>query len=137
LGRVSLVFPAWQESSIARTRAFTSLYLAATALAAICADRNDLFDELSRLPEVCCRLLSDYGALARKLGSDAALDRFYFLGSGPRYGLACEPSLKMKEMSLSHSELCSVASILTIPTIWTQWSNWMSSAPPERGWRRI
>ena len=32
------------------------------------------------------------------------LDRFYFLGSGPRYGLACELSLKMKEMSLSHSE---------------------------------
>ena len=31
-------------------------------------------------------------------------DRFYFLGSGPRYGLACELSLKMKEMSLSHSE---------------------------------
>ncbi len=31
-------------------------------------------------------------------------DRFYFLGSGSRYGLACELSLKMKEMSLSHSE---------------------------------
>ncbi len=33
-----------------------------------------------------------------------ALDRFYWLGSGPRHGLACELSLKMKEMSLSHSE---------------------------------
>jgi glucosamine--fructose-6-phosphate aminotransferase (isomerizing) len=26
------------------------------------------------------------------------------LGSGPRYGLACELNLKMKEMSLTHSE---------------------------------
>jgi glucosamine--fructose-6-phosphate aminotransferase (isomerizing) len=28
----------------------------------------------------------------------------YWLGSGPRHGLACELSLKMKEMSLTHSE---------------------------------
>ena len=104
LGDVNLVLPAGQESSIAQTRAFTSLYLATTALAAICADRKDVLDELARLPVVCRRLLSDYGALGRKLGSDAVLDRFYFLGSGPRYGLACELSLKMKEMSLSHSE---------------------------------
>ena len=40
----------------------------------------------------------------KTLGQDASLDRFYFLGSGLRYGLACEISLKMKEMSLSHSE---------------------------------
>jgi glucosamine--fructose-6-phosphate aminotransferase (isomerizing) len=32
------------------------------------------------------------------------LDRYYFLGSGPRYGLACEVNLKMKEMTLAHSE---------------------------------
>ncbi len=38
------------------------------------------------------------------MGRDAGLDRFYWLGSGPRQGLACELSLKMKEMSLSHSE---------------------------------
>jgi glucosamine--fructose-6-phosphate aminotransferase (isomerizing) len=48
--------------------------------------------------------LNEYSTLAAELGSDAALDRFYFLGSGVRYGMACEASLKMKEMSLSHSE---------------------------------
>ena len=36
--------------------------------------------------------------------SDLDLERFYWLGSGPRQGLACELSLKMKEMSLTHSE---------------------------------
>jgi glucosamine--fructose-6-phosphate aminotransferase (isomerizing) len=35
---------------------------------------------------------------------DLDFDRFYFLGSGSRYGLACEANLKMKEMSLTHSE---------------------------------
>ena len=48
--------------------------------------------------------MKNYSALAAELGSNANIDRFYWLGSGPRQGLACELSLKMKEMSLSHSE---------------------------------
>ncbi|MFO8077104.1 MAG: SIS domain-containing protein, partial [Thermoplasmatota archaeon] len=31
-------------------------------------------------------------------------DRFYFLGSGCRYGIACEANLKMKEMAQTHTE---------------------------------
>ena len=104
LGALNLVFPSGQEKSIAQTRAFTSLYVACAALAALWAGRDDLLDELARLPEVGRRLLADTVDLAREQGNDANLDRFYFLGSGPRYGLACELSLKMKEMSLSHSE---------------------------------
>jgi glucosamine--fructose-6-phosphate aminotransferase (isomerizing) len=64
----------------------------------------DLFDSLGRLPEVGSRLLNDYASLAAELGRDSTLERFYWLGSGPRHGLACELSLKMKEMSLTHSE---------------------------------
>jgi glucosamine--fructose-6-phosphate aminotransferase (isomerizing) len=104
VGDINLVFPSGQENSIAQTRAFSSLYLATTALAAICASHDDMLQELTRLPEIGRRLLAEYRDLARQLGSDANLDRFYFLGSGPRYGLACELALKMKEMSLSHSE---------------------------------
>jgi glucosamine--fructose-6-phosphate aminotransferase (isomerizing) len=104
LGTVNLLFPAGQEESVAQTRAFTCLYLAAVAVAASWAGRDDVLAELARLPEAGRRLLDGYRSLADSLGSDPALDRFYFLGSGPRYGLACELSLKMKEMSLSHSE---------------------------------
>ena len=49
-------------------------------------------------------LLQERAGLARQLGEDMALQRFFFLGSGPNYGLACETMLKMKEMSLSYSE---------------------------------
>ena len=49
-------------------------------------------------------LIARYEPLAKALGSNLAYDRFYFLGSGPRYGLACEVNLKMKEMTLTHSE---------------------------------
>jgi len=104
LGAMNLVFPEGQEESVAQTRAFSTLYLATVALAALWGERHDLMAELDRLPEAGRRLLSDYDSLAHHVGQDATLDRFYFLGSGPRYGLACELSLKMKEMSLSHSE---------------------------------
>ena len=104
LGAMNLVFPEGQEESIAQTRAFSTLYLATVALAALWGERHELLAELDHLPEAGRRLMTNYDSLARDVGQDATRDRFYFLGSGPRYGLACELSLKMKEMSLSHSE---------------------------------
>ncbi len=104
LGTLSLTFPSAQERSVAQTRAFSCLYLATLGLALLWSGRNDVYHSLDRLPRSCERLLQTYGPLASELGTNLNLDRFYFLGSGPRYGLACELSLKMKEMSLSHSE---------------------------------
>jgi glucosamine--fructose-6-phosphate aminotransferase (isomerizing) len=49
-------------------------------------------------------MLQEYGDLALSVGADLNIDRFYFLGSRALYGLASELSLKMKEMTLSHSE---------------------------------
>ncbi len=102
LGDLKLVLPSGQERSIAQTRAFSVLYLATVALVQLWLHRERA--SLSGLAEVCRRLLVEYAELARRLGTDTRLERFYFLGSGPRYGLACELSLKMKEMTLSHSE---------------------------------
>ena len=104
LGTHNIVLPSGQEQSVAQTRAFSTLYLGTVALACLWSGRVDLFDSLGRLPEVGTRILNDYASLAAGLGRDASIDRFYWLGSGPRQGLACELSLKMKEMSLSHSE---------------------------------
>jgi glucosamine--fructose-6-phosphate aminotransferase (isomerizing) len=104
MGGLDLVLPSGQERSVAQTRAFSTLYLGTVALALLWAGREDLLASLGRLPEAGRRVLEAYAPLAAELGSDPALDRFYWLGSGPRYGLACELSLKMKEMSLSHSE---------------------------------
>ena len=104
LGAHNIILPSGQEQSVAQTRAFSTLYLGTVGLACLWAGRMDLFDSLSQLPEVGARILHDYAGLAAGLGRDASLDRFYWLGSGPRQGLACELSLKMKEMSLPHSE---------------------------------
>lgn len=104
LGRLNVLLPSGQETSLAQTRAFTTLYLAALACGAIWAGNGALLRDLATLPQVGQALMARYGALVQTLGEDAAFDSFYFLGSGARHGLARELSLKMKEMSLSHSE---------------------------------
>ncbi|HEX5943735.1 MAG TPA: SIS domain-containing protein, partial [Anaerolineales bacterium] len=59
---------------------------------------------MGRLPEVGNWVISHYEMLAKEIGENLGFDRFYFLGSGTRYGLASEVNLKMKEMTLTHSE---------------------------------
>jgi len=104
LGAMNLIFPSGMERSIAQTRAFSTLYLGAMGLSAIWAGRMDLFEKLSALPSIGRKILDQYGPLAARYGKNLKFDRIYFLGSGGRYGLACELNLKMKEMSLTHSE---------------------------------
>jgi len=101
---LSIIIPAGQEHSVAQTRSFASMYLAVTALCAIAAGRTDLHTAMNTLPSVGEQLLARYEDLAREIGENLTYDRFYFLGSGERYGLACEVNLKMKEMTLTHSE---------------------------------
>jgi len=104
LGQFNLVLPSGQEQSVAQTRAFSTLYLGTVALTLLWAGDSVHYAELARLPAAGQALLERYTAHAETLGRDPRFTRFYFLGSGPRYGLAAELSLKMKEMSLSHSE---------------------------------
>ena len=104
MGAYNLVFPDSREESIAQTRSFSTLFLATIATSALWNDKQDLVKDLIRLPDLARRLIKENGEKIRLLAQDPRLERFYFLGSGSRYGLACEISLKMKEMSLSHSE---------------------------------
>lgn len=103
-GKVNVVLPSGQEESVAQTRAFSTLYLGTLYLAALQAQRQDILQALPDLADACSQMLGTYANVVEKVGSDLDLERFYFLGSAYRYGLACELSLKMKEMTLSHSE---------------------------------
>ncbi|MEW6287441.1 MAG: SIS domain-containing protein [Chloroflexota bacterium] len=103
-GDINITIPKGQEESVAQTRSFASMYVAAAAFCARAAGRADLLTALEKLPEAGNRLMVQYEAQAQALGEDLRLDRIYFLGSGIRYGLACEVNLKMKEMTLTHSE---------------------------------
>jgi glucosamine--fructose-6-phosphate aminotransferase (isomerizing) len=104
LADVAILIPKGGEESVAQTRSFASMYVAAVSLCARMADRRDLLDSMAALPAAGRRLLVERASLAQEIGGNRSLDRFYFLGSGIRYGLACEANLKMKEMTLTHSE---------------------------------
>lgn len=104
LADVNIVIPKGQEESVAQTRSFTSMFVAISALCGRMAGRNDLADAMGSLPETGRLLIDKYESYAKEIGGNLNFDRFYFLGSGMRHGLACEANLKMKEMTLTHSE---------------------------------
>jgi glucosamine--fructose-6-phosphate aminotransferase (isomerizing) len=104
LADVNIMIPKGQEQSVAQTRSFASMYVAACVFGARMAGRNDLVEAMDKLPEIGNLLIRNYELLAKEIGENVEFDRFYFLGSGIRYGLACEANLKMKEMTLTHSE---------------------------------
>ncbi|HXF64712.1 MAG TPA: SIS domain-containing protein [Caldilineaceae bacterium] len=91
-----------QEQSVAQTRSFSTMLLLAQGAAAAAAGQD--LSPLERLPRLCRELLDGYGALGEQLATAPGHERFFFLGSGPQYGVACEAMLKMKEMSITHSE---------------------------------
>jgi glutamine---fructose-6-phosphate transaminase (isomerizing) len=104
MGKVNLVIPAGFDHSIAQTRSFASMYLAAVGLACAAGQLNNLLASLKNIVSVGQKIIKEYEGQSKKWGENQAINQFFFLGSGVRYGLACEASLKLKEMSLSVSE---------------------------------
>lgn len=99
-----LVLPAvaGQEKSVAQTRSFASMLVLAQMMAAALGGLDA--SAAKKLPEMAQQLIEQTGPVMQTLGSRTDIERLYFLGSGPQYGVASEAMLKMKEMSLSHSE---------------------------------
>lgn len=93
-----------QEQSVAQTRSFTSMFILSQCLGGILAGDEAVVERLQKLPPALESLIDRSGALAKTLGEDDSLQRFFFLGGGPNYGLACEAMLKTKEMTRSWSE---------------------------------
>jgi glucosamine--fructose-6-phosphate aminotransferase (isomerizing) len=100
----ALVTPGGQEQSVAQTRSFTSMLLLIQALAAALASDEEMLERLYRLPDALEDLVARLGDLPQRLGADQDIERIFFLGGGPLYGLANEAMLKTKEMSLSYAE---------------------------------
>ena len=99
---LAFAIDAAQEQSVAQTRSFSSMALLVQQMAGALA-AQDLSGSI-RLPAACQTLLTEPAALIESLAKDQAIEKFFFLGAGARYGLACEAMLKMKEMALAYSE---------------------------------
>jgi glucosamine--fructose-6-phosphate aminotransferase (isomerizing) len=80
------------------------MLLLAQGLVAVTMQDEALLAHLGRLPGLLDDLVGRLGDLPHQLGTDLTIDRIFFLGAGPLYGVASEAMLKTKEMSLSYSE---------------------------------
>jgi glucosamine--fructose-6-phosphate aminotransferase (isomerizing) len=90
------------EQSVAQTRSFTSMQVIASALAGALRDAD--LTALSALPSAASELLTHSRESMTALARDGSISSFFFLGSGPLFGMASEGMLKLKEMSLTASE---------------------------------
>ncbi len=102
---ITLAVPDAQEVSLAQTRSFTSMAMLAQGIIRAFGGLP-ISDGIRRLPALGAQIVEEQRGFAHDFGSamSGRFERFYFLGSGALYGLACEAMLKMKEMSLSLSE---------------------------------
>lgn len=96
---LNLAVPAGQEQSIAQTRSFSSMLLMAEGVANVWAGQG-----LHPMRLAGHEFVQRASLFAESYADPIRFTRYFYLGSGPRYGLACEAMLKMKEMSLTHAE---------------------------------
>lgn len=101
---VNLIAPDAIEQSIAQTRSFSSMVLLSQFLTGILSGNKEVITNLQKTPEVLRKLIARYKTFMEKLGRDLSIERLFYLGDGPLYGIACEAMLKAKEMSCSWVE---------------------------------
>ncbi len=100
---VTVAIDSARENSIAQTRSFTAMALVTQLFAATFAQTDT--KPIAASPQYCQQLLNDYGEMAKNIGEDPSIERFFFLGGHTLYGIAAEAMLKMKEMSIAYSEV--------------------------------
>jgi len=99
-----LAAPQADEKSVAQTRSFTSMHICAQFLSEMLSGKSSDFTRLESLPEKLRQLQNRYSSLMEEIGNDLRIKRFFILGGGPLYGIACEAMLKTKELALTWSE---------------------------------
>ena len=92
-----------REQSVAQTKSFSSMAIIVQLLSATIAGKDT--SAIQTISSTCQNLFDQYQGLARHIGENPNLQRFFFLGGHRLYGIAAEAMLKMKEMSLSYSEV--------------------------------
>jgi glucosamine--fructose-6-phosphate aminotransferase (isomerizing) len=97
------LLPADEESTV-MTRSFTSMLLALQYLAAFFVENHAFAKALRKLPTAAERVLNDLHPRLREFVGAHQFADYVCLGQGPFYGLACESTLKLTEMSVSYGQ---------------------------------
>lgn len=98
------LLPADEQSTV-MTRSFTSMVLALQYLAAFIAGNRAFLQALHQLPDAAENPLRDLDSRVREFVAVRQFSDYVALGQGPFYGLACESTLKLTEMSVSYGQV--------------------------------
>jgi glutamine---fructose-6-phosphate transaminase (isomerizing) len=99
------IIPEANEHSVVMTRSFTGMLLYLQRFAAIRANNRYFLEELERLPEIGQKLINEKAHILKDLSTSMSFSIISYLGQGAYYGLASESMLKLKEMSLTNTEV--------------------------------
>jgi glucosamine--fructose-6-phosphate aminotransferase (isomerizing) len=98
---LTLAATAGQEISIAQTRSFSSMLVLAEGFANIISGQALSGGRFAGDNRASIEQARNF---AERYSHPNHFTQYFYLGSGPLYGLAAEGMLKMKEMSLTHAE---------------------------------
>jgi glutamine---fructose-6-phosphate transaminase (isomerizing) len=104
LATMSILLPRADEQSTVMTRSFTSMLLALQYLAASLSGKAEFILSLNALPAAADKLLQKLPVRIREFVDQHRFSDYVCLGQGPYYGLACESTLKLMEMSCSYAQ---------------------------------
>ena len=93
-----MTLPDIQEESRIGTRSVSSLLLAALVLVSWLSNREVLWNELQRLPDLLAARFKAWQARPQQMVQSKP-NHVVFLGSGPYYGIASQAALTMREMT--------------------------------------
>ena len=97
---LELIAPAGQEQSVAQTRSFSAMTVLAEGFIRVIGGQSYAQTSVKRT-NADIQSLADF---VEPYSNPANYSQYFYLGSGPRFGLAEEAMLKMKEMSLTYAE---------------------------------
>jgi glucosamine--fructose-6-phosphate aminotransferase (isomerizing) len=104
LATTTILLPRADEQSTVMTRSFTSMLVALQYLAASLAGKRDFIQALGALPATAEKVLQTLPGRLREFADQHRFSSYVCLGQGPYYGLACESTLKLMEMSCSYAQ---------------------------------
>jgi glucosamine--fructose-6-phosphate aminotransferase (isomerizing) len=95
----SIKLPHVQERSVVMTSSFTNILLALYYVAGVVGKDEQFIRELGSLYAVGEEVMEHAHLIGKQVGRKLGYEHFIFLGLGAYYGLACEGTLKLKEMT--------------------------------------
>ena len=100
LAGLTISLPEGMEETLAQTRSFSAMYLAAQMMCACLGEQHEILAQLRQAPALVDEIIKQAEPVIQEI-LDRELENIFVIGSGPYYGIALDGALKMMEMSLS------------------------------------